>query len=376
MMPPGQSDGQTLPVDVTLENRALRFVLCRRKLSMGRAGELDYLWMDSRSFRGGPGMTNLNSCLDLAWEYIRRRGRDELDSQVELALAEFYPLVNKSKGMQDVFLDAHLSPKAERDVELTDREQGTIRRLVERRDPESVRRKLGQLLAGQEPSKAVKPGYNEAFHRWMCNALVALRRGGRPGLQQFVAGEMATWIGLYRRRGGQPAPRLFINLLAHSAKASFYSCYDLAWRALLPTLTQRLGLSPASQRFLKLWHLNSGEAAERDMFCCQTLALHPLSAFVMGREEHRVAVGDWLALARPENCEAWSPDWECPEYRGMLMAVLTAAAQYKHVWEREQLRRSPSGRSRASRAAKAEGGRRTPGNGASVRVGLNLGWRF
>src|SRR5579871_343966 len=89
---------ETTLFTIDLPDRKLPFHLHRRKLPMGRAGEIDYFWLDTRSFRSGPGMINLQSCLDLSWEFLRTRFPRHAQRQIDLVLAELYPLINQSKA--------------------------------------------------------------------------------------------------------------------------------------------------------------------------------------------------------------------------------------------------------------------------------------
>lgn len=336
--------------------------LHRRTLIMGRAGEIEYFWMDSRTFRSGPGSINLRSCIDAWWEAMGRFGlQHDLDNQINLAMAELFPLVNTSKATQDVFLDAHLGSTAgARDDTLDTDAHDRLRALVDRRNPALVREEFGRLFLGELPPADRMHNYQEAFRHWAGNAAVQLRRRGVGALRSFLATSMTKQIAVYRRRGDAPEPRRFVNMVAYEAKAAFYRCYANAWLDLVPGLASEFKLNPASARFMRLWHGLGHEDARRDMFWGQVLALHPLSAFVMERAEHRFAIGEWLAEAQPGEDTSHLPEWSSPAYRGALAAVLTAAAEYKLAWQRQQERRSPrrtpTSRRAATQASPAEQG--------------------
>jgi hypothetical protein len=314
------------------DGKKLPFHLYRRTLPMARAGELDYFWLDTRSFRGGPGMANLQSCLDLCWEFARTHFPNDTDRLVDLVLAELFPVTNRSKAAHDAFLSAQLRPGADREVELPERERSSIVRAVDSEDPARVRRKFGDLLAGERPAARQMAKYNGAFQDWMGRAAIAFKQCGRDAVRGFVGEKLKACIDANRKRGNNPEGRTFINLLAHTARVAFYGCYHTTWNCLLTVLPQQFGLSPASVRFLRFWHLVADDV-ETDVFWGQPLALHPLSEFVMRQEEHRVAIGEWLAQS-PEDGNAIG-DWKDPSYRGAVKSILTAASEYTHVYERE-----------------------------------------
>ena len=330
--------GQAISID--LGGFPLR--LHRRTLVMGKAGEIEYFWMDSRSFRTGPGNINLRSCINAWWAAMGKFGlQDDPDNQITRAMAELFPLMNTAKATQDVFLDAHLGPTTgARDVSLSADAHRRLRALVNRRDPAAVRARVGQLFVGELPPADRMPNYQEAYRRWAVNAVVALRRGGVDQLQSFVAREMSKQIAVYRKRGDDPEPRRFVNMVVYEAKAAFYRCYANAWIDLVPGLTSAFNLNPASARFMGLWHGLGDHDSRLDMFWGQILALHPLSRFVMGRAEHRFAIGEWLTLAQQGEKTTHPPEWGSAAYRGALTAVLAAAAEYTLAWQGQHARRS------------------------------------
>lgn len=133
----------------------------------------------------------------------------------------------------------------------------------------------------------------------------------------------------------------------------------------MPGLVRQFKLSPASARFMGLWHALGDPDSRHDMFWGQVPALHPLSAFVMEREEHRVAIGEWLHLAAPGEATPRPPERDSAAYRGALAAVLTAAAEYKLAWQQAR-RSSPEPEGSPSPTAATASAGESPG-AASVR---------
>ena len=94
-------------------------------------------------------------------------GADEIENQFHLVLAECYPLVNTAKAVQDIFVDAHLHPAADReywieedDVRerrsertylLPDDECDRLRTVAHSRDLGLIRDELQRLFLGELP---------------------------------------------------------------------------------------------------------------------------------------------------------------------------------------------------------------------------------
>ncbi|MFH1302702.1 MAG: hypothetical protein ABIK07_16690, partial [Planctomycetota bacterium] len=102
-------------IDIPQNGSTFPFELCHRNLSFGEAGQGEYYWMDGRQFRKGAGGSNFRSCVDFWWACAEQANEsDDFDNQVNLVLAEIYTLINTSRAMQHVFLDAQLwKPKDE-----------------------------------------------------------------------------------------------------------------------------------------------------------------------------------------------------------------------------------------------------------------------
>ena len=191
----------------------------------------------------------------------------EIETQVNRVWAECYPLVNNARSLQDVYLDAQLARKVEKQYataqwgdrsvrlaqhtfSLPKEETDRLRAMAHARDASLVRAELEGLFLGPMPTPEEMPAFQEAARAWIGNGVIALRKGGSEGLSAYVA-TVGRWIAKYRRRGGDNRTRLFVNLFAYESKVAFYTllrqCLDrfdsLATRAPRSRRPQRTALA-------------------------------------------------------------------------------------------------------------------------------------
>lgn len=349
-----------MTVQVPVDGRAYTFHLCHRRIEFEAAGEITYYWMAIPELRKSGGGTNVRACINLWWAETLAQSltdpEDKMDAEVNLALAELYPLIAQHRGAQDVFNDGFLKKRGSRrlaprgkqasvhcasledDRELDDRESvlsdaewKRLQTMCRRRDIDGIRQEIEAILVGELPAKQERPKYDEAFRVWMGNAVVQFEEGGRNGLRRFLNGELLPQIALYRRRGSQVRPRLFINMVSHEAKAAFHLCYTNAWSKLTPLLMKDCGLDATSARFMSLWHNQNELESGRDAFWGHILALHPLSERVMTQAHHRAAVGQWLSVAQDDPLAG--PIVDRDEYWDLVATILAASHEYAHLRE-------------------------------------------
>ncbi len=347
------------------------FQLCQLEIELGAAGMVEYYWMPIPGLRQPNGL-NVRACIDSWWAETQAQALsdpdDIEDAKKNLALAELYPLVVRHRGPQNVFKDAFLKKGARKkrsagrqdgsagqsdydldDGELDDRqfalpdaEWKRLQAMCRRRDIDSVRRENESLFVGELPPQKEQPAYDAAMSVWMTGALTELKTTGREGLRRFLEAELLRQLKLYRRRGGQIRPRLFINMVSYEAKVSFHNCYANAWSKLTPWLMHNRGLGSTSARFMSLWHHQNERDSGRDVFWGHVLALHPLSERVMTQAPHRVAVGQWLRAAAGDPLPGTVVDRS--EYWDLVATILAAGHEYAHLREQANAaRRLPPG---------------------------------
>jgi hypothetical protein len=349
----------TVTVTVQHGRRCFSFQLGRRELDLGKAGEAPYYWMDSRQFRQEKPGPNLRACIDLWWTAVEQAGAArERDNEVNLVLAECYPLVNTARSLQDVYLDAHLhrcadrqftlvkeaghrQVLAERTFSLPPAEASRLRALAASRDARRIRSELEGLFLGEMPSLADLPAYQRDARHWIGDGIDALRQGGRHGLGRYVS-EVDSRLRKYRKQGHQDRIRGFVNHFAYECKVAFYLCHTSAWVGLVQTLTSDGHLNLTGERFARLWHHQNQPAEEssglphaaRDVFCGQVLSLHPLSAIVLNDPYSLTRIGSWLAHPDHDRLHATNRVGTCPEYWEMVATILEAAHEYRHGRDR------------------------------------------
>lgn len=336
---------------VTYEGRTFPFQLHHRELDFGASKKSDYYWMDGRQLRQGAGGPNFRSCVDLWWHAVEQAGEADLpDNEATLTLAECYPLINTSKGMQDVYLDAHLHPQADREYvrddrsasgspftertySLPDDERARLKAIAHTRDLSRLRQELDRVFLGWIPTPDILPAYQEAAQAWIGNGIVALRNGGRAALSDYTK-TIDEWIQKYRRRGGQQHVRHFVNIFSYECKVAFYLCYTSAWVAILDHLVQNHLTDVTGMRLMSMWHnQNRTDVDEQgrpnDVFRGQVLALHPLSGIVQTSSDHLSVLGKWLNHPDYDELVATGRVGECPEYWDVVATILIAAHEYR-----------------------------------------------
>src|SRR4051794_7403939 len=106
----------SLRIELQKGNRTFSFELLRRTISLGDAGPIAYHWMDSRQFRRRCLGPNFRACVDSWWADAEMAGEAGLDeNRINLVLAECFPLVSTARSLQDIYVDAQLHPKADRE---------------------------------------------------------------------------------------------------------------------------------------------------------------------------------------------------------------------------------------------------------------------
>jgi hypothetical protein len=262
---------ERLVVPVALGEQTFRFDLCRRSLDLGPDGpKLVYYWMDVRPLRRGD-CSNYRACVDFWWACMESEGlaalregqsaadeEDVVANEVTLVLAEMYRFVARSKGQQRVFLDAFPGSTADDDADeaaargagsytLNEDELTRLKEIVARRDVESIRDELRDVLAGEPPPEADGSALAEAYRTWIDVGRAALRRGGQEELRRVLETEWDGQVVRLRKLGGEPTLKRLLNLVAYQAKVCFYTCYANAWAGLIPVLREQHGLDAASE---------------------------------------------------------------------------------------------------------------------------------
>lgn len=366
-----------LIVDLEKGAQTFRFQLLHRTLDLGSAGPILYYWMDSRPFRRRAGGPNYRACVDSWWADVELAGDTHLlENQLNLVLAECFPLVNTARSLQDVYRDAHLHGTADREV-LFDSDDGRpvpsrrtyslpqdetrrLHALAQRRDGALVRSELEGLFLGTLPPLEELPAFQRALQAWAGNGIVALKNGGRDALRRYIHHELPPWITSYRKRGDDDRTRLFLNMFSYQCKVSFYLCYANAWIGLIRSLVDHHQLDPLSERFLRVWHYQNQPVEDptapggghRDVFCGQILALHPLSGIIFSESNHLQAIGRWIGHPDYEVLNQQDRVGACSAYWDMVATILIAAHEYDH--SRDQWNATRGARGTGSQGREAE----------------------
>ena len=392
---------ESLPATIQLRGQDYTFRLYNRPLKLGDYGMVDYYWMDSsqfRNLRSEAECSNFRSILGFWAAAMHEDGvQHELDQQIHYVLAQCYPLVARSKGLQRVYRDAYLHPTATDDTTadaLSEEIRDRIRDVLASRDRVRVQEELDAALGRFEPDPRVLPLLQEACLHWVSKGVVLMRQRDNDGIVQFL-GETEYWLAKFRRRSKRWV-RHYIDLFSYECKVAFYTCYANAWVGLIPWLRENRGLDTLSERFLRFWHNQNqpieiplgrtlggiiyptqrgllvadqsenavrsmevdmkqvGPGHVRDVFSGQVLSLHPLSAFFMKDPALCAVAGRYFSS---DTCEQ-DPRFisRCDDYWHLIGAILTAARLYRQALDRQAQERGVHRRPDAETCAVEEPG--------------------
>ena len=74
--------------------------------------------------RQGHGGPKFRPCVDLWWRAVDEAGDTRVpENELNLVLAECYPLINTARAVQNIYVDAHLHPTADREYVIEDEEK-------------------------------------------------------------------------------------------------------------------------------------------------------------------------------------------------------------------------------------------------------------
>lgn len=338
------AESQEITVPFRDAGRQFDFRICQRELNVGVPGKVLYYWMNSAQLRQGTGGPNFRPSVDLWWHAGEQEGEaTDQDSLINRVLAECYPLINTSKGMQDVYVDAHLSRTAGQDYTLlkdgqlpTDECQ-RLRELANTRDWIKIRSEFERLFLGEQPSQEELTVFNEAAQSWIGNGIVKFKKGGQQGLQNYLA-SLDEWIVKLRKRGKINRVHFFLNWFSYSCKIAFYTCYRSAWIGILRWLEANGEPNVVGNRMMRMWHnQNRGDHSavnKSDVFHGQVLALHPLSQFMHSSPEHLATIGQWFGHPEYDSIISKGNAEEYQEYWRFVGSILIAAHEYNDARNR------------------------------------------
>jgi hypothetical protein len=262
-----------------------------------------------------------------------------------LVLATTYGLVSADKGLQHVYRDAHLAPKATRPEErsLPDEVRSRVRDLVQGRDARAVGAELDRVLGASAVPPAEERAVRQTIDGILDCGIELVRAGGAAGLERFL-GTFDAWSAKKRRAGGQGSLRRVLDGISYLGKCSFYLCHSNAWIGLISWLRQHQGLDAVSERFLRFWHMQQ-QPVERadgthapDVFRGQALSLHPLSGFFMQDPGLRAVAGRFFGSDAYDRVFGLGQA-DCGEYWDLVGAILSAAHFYRQALDEQQQRR-------------------------------------
>ena len=381
---------ESLVATLTLRGREFPFRIFSRPIRLDSYGTVQYYWMDSsqfRSLRTAADLANFRSAIGFWTAGMQQIGAHrDIDQQIHFILAVTYSLVCRRKSLQNIVLDAYLTPDASRrstSTSLPKEIQKRIQMAVASRDRMKVQAELVQLLKRFTVPPQLMPLLQEAFRRWVGKGVVMMRQHGNEGIKKFLD-EADYWMQKFRKRSDRWV-RHFLDLFAYECKAAFHTCYANAWVSLIPWLREHRGLDELSERFMRFWHnqnqpieIPHGQTASGiiypthrgiilpengsgrhqrglqslsvateqigpthvgDVFQGQVLSLHPMSGFFMKDAALCAIAGRFFASDAYKDAQQPRLIRRCPEYWDFVGAILTATHIYRQAVDRQSQRR-------------------------------------
>lgn len=371
---------------MTVGDEPVPFVIHRQPQQFGPAGQLQYWYMpptELRGIHGADAELNFESIMLCRLLVMREQGWEhDPNEQCTFLMAYAYREFCRSKSLRQVVRDSFL-PRGWilRGPPLPSSEQDRLAEACTAHDREPIRRELDQILGHQPFSRAEEVGFKAAFEKWLGIGLLRLRKDGSQGLQSWLQ-DMRVWMARYRRNSKtSPVVRKFVDYFGYQTKAAFFLCYASFWRQLIPWLVEHHGLDENSRRLLSLWHYQNqpvqqervneilipegtdqgtvdpemGLASQRlwrirlsrvgmvpDAFSGQVLSLHPLTWRLFSCNRLCDMLGRFLASPRFTDVTERGSAHDCPEYWGMVQAILESAMLYQLALQNYEGRRQTS----------------------------------
>jgi hypothetical protein len=337
---------------IRVQGQDFPFQIHHRPLPLGPAGTVQYYWMDSSQFRiarakRGLDPANFRNCVGHWWRTIQSGGLARDPGQIRhLILATSYALVSRDNALQNVYRDAHLAKDATKPQEqsLPEPIRHRIHAVVAGRDVDRLREELDLQLGGAKVQVGEMPLIRQTLEGILQHGIDSFGRDGEGGLEEFL-GRLDAWLAKVRKKGGGGWRRSLLDLLSYQCKVSFYRCYANTWVDLIPWLRENRDLDIASERFLRVWHMQN-QPLERpdgrvipDVFGGQVLSLHPLSGFLMKDPALRAIAGRFFLSGSYEQVMSRGRVGECAEYWDVVGAILSAAALYRQALDHQAERR-------------------------------------
>ena len=261
---------------------------------------------------------------------------------------------------QDIYLLANLLPQARShgsahivaDSSVTKRERGDAAESLEEMLRISRDKRLTAMEFRESTADAIGPvkadpalmaRYSAITDELLSVGRAAINRDGALGLAVIKE----RWADLMKnigRHGRDPQDRKILDILSFEARAAFFTCYDVAWPNLLVAMHKRELLTPETQAFHVLWHLQhrfpSNEPLMGDFFLFRgtPYALHPAAGLLIQTPTGQSLIGD--RISQPNSEEAKERLWH---------AISVATYHYKMLIDDAKERRKGSGKKHSYR---------------------------
>jgi hypothetical protein len=347
---------------------------------------VDFYYMPASRLRGDDpdrSVSNFHSCLAHYWCIIENGGyAHDWDQQRDYLLARSYELVRRDKAVQQIYRDAFLRRRSFRpgSLQLSDDVRDRVLSVVISRDKQAVRQELAKVFQPIQLSQEEKTAASIGMDHWLNAGVELFRRDGDDGIRTWFK-DVEKYYKQFRRKS-EPLVQAFLRVFAYESKVAFYHKFAIFWIGLLRWLEEHHGLSPASKRFMGIWHnqnqrveihngrlpsgivlptgrqlwlpdgvsidplfggrLMDGGAVEvvPDILCGQILSLHPISWILLARPDLCELVGSCIAAPRFDDAMKRGQVDGLPEYWRMVEAIFTAAYLYQVAREGNESRRN------------------------------------
>lgn len=328
--------------DVQPKIKSFNFTLCRKASLFGEV-PVDQFWFEYSSIykQRNYAARNFAAIVDFFWTLCwRERTVFEDDVQESYILAKLLPDA-RSNGSRRVLNDAVPS----RAVQLGQGKYDLIPELNERLQYSRSKqislvdfhRETANLLGPPDYPPDIWVRYREKAEELLGEGRQALARAGEAGL----ATPLERWRGWMRtvaRRRGNELDKQVLDIFSYECRAALHRCYSAVWSELLPHLTQKYDLTPATVRFHHLWHLDPCMAANEagtlfHLFHGHVFGLHPGTGIFVRTKVGTELIGEVLEGAEPG-----------PAFGRLLNGLLIAMHHYadRHETVAEARREPPA----------------------------------
>ena len=150
----------------------------------------------------------------------------------------------------------------------------------------------------------VQDAYKRMAEPLLARGRDALGRWGEVGVEAPLQ-EWRHCMGSIGRHRGHETEKKVLDIISFETRAALHRCYSATWCELLPHLAKKYNMTPESQAFHRLWHLDQCLPTDDPdvrfhLFHGHVFGLHPASGLFATTSTGAELIGDWLQDPKSE----------------------------------------------------------------------------